>query len=161
MHRFGAVFGAGTLSCALWLIDHEEVHRRIGAPAEAAAAAFEEWIGTIEPQQAWMTGAAWIPEFNTYDDFMQTAYESAVSREWHRADRPPRTPWLRFVAAKLWLDESFVEPLDARQLEAVAELARRGRVTALLLRPGRSLAELEAALAPILPRFNAGQPLRA
>jgi hypothetical protein len=30
-------------------------------------------------------------------------------------------------------------------------------VTALSLRPGRSLAELEAALAPILPRFRGGQ----
>ena len=161
LHRFGAALGAGTLSCALWLIDHQEVRRRIGAAAEAAAAVFEEWIGTVEPQQAWMARAAWIPEFNTYDDFMQTLYESAVSRDWHRADRPRRTPWLRFVAAKLWLDESFVEDLDTRQLETVAQLAQRGRVTALSLRPGRSLGELEAALAPILPRFSAGQPLRA
>jgi hypothetical protein len=30
-------------------------------------------------------------------------------------------------------------------------------VTALSLRPGRSLAELEAALAAILPRFRGGQ----
>jgi hypothetical protein len=30
-------------------------------------------------------------------------------------------------------------------------------VTALSLRPGRSIAELEAALAPILPRFHGGQ----
>jgi hypothetical protein len=47
--------------------------------------------------------------------------------------------------------------LDPRQLEAVAELSRHGRVTALSLRPGRSLAELEAALAAILPRFRGGQ----
>lgn len=161
LHGFGALLGAGTLSCALWLIEHEEVRRRIGGPAEAAAVAFEEWLGTVEPQQAWVTRAAWVPEFNTYNDFMQTAYESAVSREWHRADRSPRMPWLRFVATKLWLDESFIEDLDPRQLEAVAELVRRGRVTALSLRPGRSLGELEAALAPILPRFSAGQPLRA
>jgi hypothetical protein len=61
------------------------------------------------------------------------------------------------VVARLWLDESFVEALDPRQLEAVAELSRHGRVTALSLRPGRSLAELEAALAAILPRFRGGQ----
>jgi hypothetical protein len=66
-------------------------------------------------------------------------------------------PWLRFVAARLWLDESFVEALDPRQLEAVAELSRHGR-TALSLRPGRSLAELEAALAAILPRFRGHLP---
>ena len=88
---------------------------------------------------------------------MQTVYENAVAPDWHRADHPPRMPWLRFVAARLWLDESFVEALDSRQLETVAELSRYGRVTALSLRPGRSLAELEAALAPILPRFRGGQ----
>jgi len=87
LHGFRALLGAATLFCALWQIEHEEVRRRIGGPAESAADAFEEWLGTVEPQQAWVTRAAWIPEFNTYDDFMQTAYESAVSREWHRADR--------------------------------------------------------------------------
>jgi hypothetical protein len=65
-------------------------------------------------------------------------------------------PWLRFVAARLWLDESFVEALDPRELETV-ELSRHGRVTTLSLRSGRSLAELEAALAPILPRFRDGR----
>ncbi len=61
----------------------------------------------------------------------------------------------------LWLHDSLLEDLDPRRVEAVAELTRRGRVTALSLRPGRSLEELEAALPPILPRFSAGQPLRA
>jgi DNA-directed RNA polymerase specialized sigma24 family protein len=124
---------------------------------EAAAEVFEGWIGTIEPLQAWIASSAWIPAFNTYEDFMQTVYESAVAPDWHRADQSPRMTWLRFVAARLWLDESFVEALDSRQLETVAELSRYGRVTALSLRPGRSLAELEAALTPILPRFRGGQ----
>ena len=157
LRGFGRILGSSTLSCAIWLIDHEQVRRQIGSSAEAAAEVFEEWIGTVEPLQAWIARAAWIPEFNTYDEFMQTVYESAVAPDWHRADRPPRMPWLRFVAARLWLDESFVEALDPRQLEAVAEISRHGRVTALSLRPGRSLAELEAALAPILPRFHGGQ----
>jgi len=157
LRGFAGILGSSTLSCALWLIDHELVHRQIGSSAEASAEIFKGWIGTAEPQQAWVARAAWIPEFNTYDQFMQTIYESAVAPDWHRADRPPRIPWLRFVAARLWLDESFVEALDTRQLEAVAELSRHGRVIALSLRPGRSLAELEAALAPILPRFHAGQ----
>jgi hypothetical protein len=82
---------------------------------------------------------------------MPTMYESAVAPGWHRADHPPRTPWRRFVAARLWLDESFVEALDSRPLETVAGLSRYGRVTALSLRPRRTLAELEAALAPITP----------
>ena len=121
---------------------------------------FGEWIGTVEPLQAWIARATWIPGFNTYDEFMQTIYESAVAPDWHRGDRPPRMPWLRFVAARLWLDQSFVEALDSRQFEAIAELSRHGRVTTLSLRPELSLAELEAALAPILPRFQAGQLAR-
>jgi hypothetical protein len=157
LRGFAGILGSATLSCAIWLIDHERVRSRIGSSAETAAEVFEGWIGTVEPLQAWIARAAWIPEFNTYEEFTQTVYESAVAPDWHRADLPPRTPWLRFVAARLWLDESFVEALDLRQLEAAAELSRHGRVTALSLRPGRSLAELEAALAPILPRFRGGQ----
>jgi hypothetical protein len=152
--RAGTGIGHAELG-RLW--HHEQVCRRIGSSAEAAAEVFEGWIGTVESLQAWIARAAWIPEFNTYEEFAQTVYESAVAPDWHRVDRPPRMPWLRFVAARLWLDESFVEALDPRQLEAVAELSRHGRVTALSLRPGRSLAELEAALAAILPRFRGGQ----
>jgi hypothetical protein len=157
LRGFAGILGSDTLFCAIWLIDHEQVRHRIGSSAETAAEVFEGWIGTVEPLQAWIARAAWIPEFNTYEEFMQTVYESAVAPDWHRVDRPPRMPWLRFVAARLWLDESFIEALDPRQLEAVAELSRHGRVTALSLRSGRSLAEFEAALAPILPRFRGGQ----
>lgn len=158
LHGFGAVLGGDTLTCAIWLIDHAEIHRRLGNSPDAAAEVFQDWIGTVEPVQAWIAGAAWIPEFTTYEDFAQTAYESAVAPDWHRADRPAPMPWLRFVAARLWLDEAFMQALDPAQLETVAELSRRGPVTALSLRPGRSLAELEAALAPILPRFRGGGP---
>jgi hypothetical protein len=157
LRGFAGILGSDTLSCAIWLIDHEQVRRQIGSSAETAAEEFEGWIGTVEPLQAWIARAAWIPEFNTYEEFMRTVYESAVAPDWHRADLPLRMSWLRFVAARLWLDESFIEALDPRRLEAVAELSRHGRVTALSLRSGRSLAELEAALAPILPRFRGGQ----
>jgi hypothetical protein len=145
------------LSCAIWLIDHEEVRRRLGSSAEAAAQVFEGWIGSVEPLQAWFGHAAWIPEFSTYEDFAQTAYEDAVAPDWHRSDCPPPMPWLRFVAPRLWLDEAIIEALDPGPLEAVAELGRHGRVTALSLRPGRSLSDLEAALSPILPRFHGNQ----
>lgn len=157
LRGFGRILGASTLTCALWLIDHEAVFRQIGSSAEAAAATFERWMMTVAPLQAWTARAAWIPEFTTYEDFVQTPYESAVSPDWNNADRPPRHPWLRYVAPKLWLDESFLADIDLHQLEAVAELSRNGRTTALSLKPNLSLAELEAALAPILPRFSGGQ----
>ncbi len=154
LHGLGEIFGKATLTCAIWLIDHEDIARRIGSSADAAAELFERWIETVEPVQGWIARATWIPEFTTYEDFMQTVYESTVVREWHRADRAPPMPWLRFVAPKLWLNDSFVELLDQGQLETAAEISRRGHVTELSLRKGRSLAELETALEPILPRFH-------
>ena len=157
LRGFNGIFGGSTLSCAIWLIDHEEVRHRVGSSAEAAAQVFEGWIGSVEPLQAWIAGAAWIPEFSTYEDFAQTAYENAVAPDWHRSDRPLPLPWLRFVAPLLWLDEAFIEALDPGPLEAVAELRRNGSVTALSLRPGRPLSDLEAALSPILPRFHGNQ----
>ncbi|HXQ15654.1 MAG TPA: hypothetical protein VN814_13620, partial [Caulobacteraceae bacterium] len=161
LRGFGALLGANTLTCGLWLIDHELIRGRIGSSAETAEAVFEQWIETVEPSQAWTARAAWVPEFNTYEDFMQTVYESAVTRGWNGGDRPPLAPWLRFVAPRLWLGESFAEALDLDRLETIAEVSRRGRVTTLSLRPGQSLDAFEAALSPILPRFHAGQPLRA
>jgi hypothetical protein len=152
----GRLGGNATISCALWVIDHQEAWQRIGSSADAAAEVFERWLGTAEPLQAWIARAAWIPEFDTYEDFMPTLYERTLAPEWRQADRAAPAPRLRYVAPKLWLDESFMGALDARQLEAVAEPSRRGRVTALSLRAGRSPAELEAALAPILPRLYDG-----
>ena len=152
------LLGPSTLSCAIWVLDHAEVRRRLGSSAEAAEALFEAWIATVEPQQAWVARACWIPEFNTYGDFAQTIFESAVTTGWHSEDQAPPTPWLRFVAPSLWLDEVLFGRVELSRLEAVAELSRHGRVTALSLAPERSLAELEAALSPILPRSRGGQP---
>jgi hypothetical protein len=61
LRGFAGILGSSTLSCALWLIDHELVHRQIGSSAEASAEIFTGWIGTAEPQQAWVARAAWIP----------------------------------------------------------------------------------------------------
>jgi hypothetical protein len=43
--------------------------------------------------------------------------------------------------------------VDPAALEAVASLHQRRRATEIELFPGRSLAELETALAPLLPAF--------
>lgn len=157
LRGIGGVLGGATLSCAIWQIDHEQVEGQIGGSTDIGAAVFDQWIGTVTPQQAWIARAAWIPEFNTYNDFMRTVYEAAVVPGWDRSDGPHRMPALRFVADRLWLDESFFVALDPGSLGDVAEISRHGRTTALALRPGRSLDELEAALAPILPRVIGGQ----
>ena len=54
---------------------------------------------------------------------------------------------------KLWLDESLMREVDRAALEKIAALRQRRRATEIELRPGRSLAELETALAPLLPTF--------
>ena len=60
---------------------------------------------------------------------------------------------LRFVAPKLWPDESLMREVDRAALEEVAALRQRRRATEIELLPGRRLDELEAALAPLLPTF--------
>jgi hypothetical protein len=65
-------------------IGHEQVCRRIGSSAEAAAEVFEGWIGTVESLQAWIVRAAWILKFNPYEEFAQ---------------RYTRAPWRRIGTA--------------------------------------------------------------
>jgi hypothetical protein len=90
------------------------VHRALGASPEATIDLFETWLASVDPLQAWVTRAAWIP---------------------------------------LWLDESLMREVDRAALEEVAALRQRRRATEIELLPGRSLAELETALAPLLPTF--------
>ena len=58
-----------------------------------------------------------------------------------------------FVAPKLWLTEALMREVDRSALEEVARLRERRRVTEIELWPSRSLADLETALAPLLPTF--------
>ena len=67
-----------------------------------------EWIGTVEPLQPWIARATWIPEFNTYDEFMQTIYESAVAPDWHRGGSPAADTMATLLRPRrLWLDPVF------------------------------------------------------
>jgi hypothetical protein len=150
-----------TLNCALWMLDHQTVHRALGASPEATIDLFETWLASVDPLQAWVTRAAWIPQFDSWEDFAQTLYEGAATVDWFRSitddfaagGRISMARRLRFVAPKLWLDESLMREVDRAALEEVAALRQRRRATEIELLPGRSLAELETALAPLLPTF--------
>jgi hypothetical protein len=90
---------------------------------------------------------------------------------WDR--RPPRTTathlnvlllsraWacrrLRFVGSTLWLGRELRSQVDLDQLAMVAELSPAGEATCVRLRDGRSLGELEAGLAPVLPDRRNGR----
>jgi hypothetical protein len=150
-----------TLNCALWMLDHQTVHRALGASPEATIDLFETWLASVDPLHAWVTRAAWIPQFDSWEDFAQTLYEGTATVDWFRSitddfaagGRISMARRLRFVAPKLWLDESLMREVDRAALEEVAALRQRRRATEIELLPGRSLAELETALAPLLPTF--------
>jgi hypothetical protein len=142
------------------MLDHQSVHRELGLSPDAAIDVFETWLASVDPLQAWVTRAAWMPEFDSWEDFAQTAYESAATVDWFRSKaddfvggRQSRVRRLRFVAPKIWLDESLMSEVDPAALAAVAALRQRRRATGIELLPGKSLAELETALAPLLQTF--------
>jgi hypothetical protein len=58
---------------------------------------------------------------------------------------------LRFVAPRLGLDESLLREVDRAALEKVASLRQQRQAARIERLAGRSLAELETALAPLLP----------
>jgi hypothetical protein len=160
LHLFRRPVLESTLNCAIWLLDDQSVHRKLGVSPDAAIDVFETWLASVDPLQAWVTRAAWVPEFDSWEDFAQTVYESAATVDWFRSKaddlvggRMSLVRRLRFVAPKLWLDESLMREVDRAALEAVAALRQRRRATEIELLPGRSLAELETALAPLLPTF--------
>ena len=136
------------------------MHRKLGVSPDAAIDVFETWLASVDPLQAWVTRAAWVPEFDSWEDFAQTVYESAATVDWFRSKaddfvggRMSLVRRLRFVAPKLWLDESLMREVDRAALEAVAALRQRRQAAEIELLPGRSLTELETALAPLLPTF--------
>jgi hypothetical protein len=56
------------------------------------------------------------------------------------------------VAPTLWLGRDLAARVDAQRLAAVADVSPCSDATRLQLRADRGLADLEDALAPILPR---------
>lgn len=147
-----------TLSGAIWMVDHPDVERHLGLPADDADRLFETWIAGVTPCQGWRTRAAWIPAFDRYDDYEPTLYEQAAAVEWFRLglvdqlmDAARLGRRLRFVSPLMWLGAELMRAIDASRLQDVATLARQGETMKVTLRPDRSLADLEEALSAILP----------
>src|SRR5581483_1677300 len=117
-----------------------------------------------QPLQAWLGECTWIPLFDQADCFRCTVYEDASVLNWfrgillddHGLHREKMTaPWcanvLRMVAPRMWLCRSLFEQVDRTALETVAQISERNGSYKVTLIPGRTLAELELALLPILP----------
>jgi len=150
--------GGNAVSVALWVLNDPTIFDVLGTTPDDLAKMFEVWMADKAPLQAWITRAAWFPELDFYEQYNQTLYETASTIDWFRshlngmlASRAWACRRLRFMASTLWLGKELASQVDMDRLAPVAELSPAGDATRVRLRPGRSLGELEAALAPILP----------
>jgi hypothetical protein len=145
------------LTGAVWMIDHPSVESELGLRGDAMDRLFEEWIAGVAPTQAWRVQAAWIPEFDTYEDYASTLYEQARTVEPRDAAKLDLATALarfaqrlRFVSPRLWLGAHFAAQIDRASLERVATVSTEGVTMKIELRPEYGLADLEGVLATIL-----------
>jgi hypothetical protein len=150
--------GGSAVSVALWVLNDPAIFEALGTTPDKLAQMFEAWMAGTAPTQAWITRAAWFPELDFYEQYNQTLYETASTIDWFRshmngllASRAWACRRLRFMASTLWLGKELASQVDMEQLATVAELSPANGATCVRSRPERSLGELEAALAPILP----------
>ncbi len=148
------------LHVAFWAVDHPEAWTTLGTDRANWLERFEGWIEDSDILQAHRIGAAWMPGFDTYDDFEQTIYEDLSGVDWFRRNLKGKLmtkSWcnetLRFVAPRTWLCDSLVDRLSVSPsaLDGVAAISRIGRVTRFSLYENGSIEELERALSPVLP----------
>jgi len=145
------------LNGAIWSLEDARVEGELGLGGDALDRLFDEWVEGVAPIQAWRARAAWIPEFDTYEDTMPTLYEQARTPDWvHPAGTKPAKVSalvgrrLRFVTPRLWLGHGFAAAVDRADLERVALVSTRGATLRIELRPEFGLRDLEQVLAPIL-----------
>ncbi|WP_137180439.1 hypothetical protein [Roseomonas sp. AR75] len=156
---FEGAAAAPTLTIALWANASPEAEAALGLDWPRFVAPFLHWVRGAAPLQGWLGEAAWIPGFDTYDDYAFTPWEMLGTAPHSRmrlhgsAEAPA---WLngrlRFVAPRLWLGPALLAGLDETALAAVAEITPvGGGAVEAALKPGPGLAALERVLAPILP----------
>jgi len=148
-----------TLSFALWILNAPAVFEQLSIAADDIASLFEGWMSTVAPLQACISNSAWIPEFDRDEQYNETLYEAACDIDWFRSglngmltSRAWSARRLRVLAPSLWLGEELARAVDAKLLGQMAGLSKNGSTLKIALRPEATLAQLEAALEPILPR---------
>jgi hypothetical protein len=136
----------GTLG--LWL-------RVTGAPPDRVASAEAELVRLIEGLhsgtnglQAFVARWAWAPrrsvDSSPYELACGVHGQTTTTRAWC-------TRFLRAVTPRLWLGPEILSHVDKDALGRVADLTASGSGLRLTLRASSSLAQLEEALAPVLP----------
>ncbi len=148
------------LNSAVWFINSATVYERLGTTPRTQEQIFERWLEEAGALQAWSTAATWFPA--DIQERGLTLYERAIgdievpyrgaqlqhivsqSKSW-----PARR--LRFVARKLWLNDTLFAQTNPEALEAIATVRRRGSLVEVGLHDDALRSALEEALAPILP----------
>jgi hypothetical protein len=146
------------LSGGVWMLDHPDVFAAFGTTADDVGVRFATWIRSTKAVQAWSQSAAWIPKFDTYDEYRQTPYESAETPDWFQAGLGGAAPigtWhgprLRAIAPEMWPDESMFVDIDLAMLNRIAECEQLGALTRIRLRADATLNDLERLFASRLP----------
>ena len=108
--------------------------------------------------QGWLAECAWIPEFDTYEDYHQTLYENISSVDWFRSGQQGSLTGqlslrrrLRFVSSRIWLGDDLASAVDRAALAEVADVAPVRKGYEVALKPGMEVRALEQVLRPILP----------
>jgi hypothetical protein len=143
---------------ALWAIADPKARDALGVDWTSVAATFRHFLREAGALQAWLADGAWIPEFDTYEDFHQTLYENISLVDWFRSGRQGSCAgqlWsrrrLRFVSHRLWLGVDLAAAVDRTALAEVADVVPVREGFEVALKPGVELRALEQALWPILP----------
>jgi hypothetical protein len=149
---------AATTSVAVWAIAEAEAREALGLDWNAIVQTFSEFMRDAAALQGWVADCAWIPEFDTYEDFRQTPYESLSPVDWFRSGHQgllTTQTWLRrrlrFISPRIWLGEALASRVDHAALADVAEVAPVRKGCEVVLKRGLEMQALELALLPILP----------
>jgi hypothetical protein len=147
-----------TLNVAFWANATAEALATLALDWPAALEDFMQWARGAQPLQGWVADCAWIPIFDSYEDFHMTPYEVVGLTETVRTlTRQGRidASWLfrrlKFVSPRLWLGADLAERVDRAALSEVVDIRLASTALELTLKQGVSLGRLERALRPILP----------
>ena len=160
--RLREAFGEGqngpTTSVAVWAIADPKARDALGLDWTSIAETFRDFMREVGALQGWLADCAWIPEFDTYEDFHQTPYENVSPVDWFRSGLQGTCTgqlWsrrrLRFVSSRIWLGDDLASAVDWAALVDVADVVPVRKGYEVTLKPGVDLRALEQALWPILP----------
>jgi hypothetical protein len=155
---FDAGVDAPTTSVAVWAIADPKALDAVALDWTSIARTFRDFMREAAALQGWLADCAWIPEFDTYEDFHQTPYEDVSPVDWFQSGRQgsfTRQLWsrrrLRFVSPRIWLGDDLASAVDRAALAEAADVAPVRDGYEVALKAGVDLRALEQALWPILP----------